>query len=398
MYNLVLIELEKNLKNYSIEHYNLYSKIGFLYDFLNKKTEKNYKLEILEIFYNLKDMNNFNIDVELYLRDRYKDKLINILFIYIWYKNLGCSEQIIFQKIENDYKNSSEYRNFKLNLPKINEVIKLQDVTLDDVIAKFDKTNNKIDVVITSEYFDFVELEYNSMCQEVEPYNSRNEIVIRVCVEGALFYSYNNSSEHILLKKGDAFLVNQFILNKATFLTERCKLLIFRVKSPFISEILNKKFERNSVALITLYSISYFLDHYKDVDKDIILLKILSNIVNHNNTSEVSTEPFCCKDSEFAEIVSYINYNINKGITVREIEKKYKLYNKILVNKFKKYLNISPSEYLVEQKLLKAALILKTTEYKVNYISDMLSFTSANSFTISFKNKFGVTPLKYRNK
>lgn len=397
MYNLVLIELEKNLKDYSIEHYDLYSKIGFLYDFLNKKTEKNYKLEILEIFYNLKDINNFNIDIELYLRDRYKDKLINILFIYIWYKNLGCSEQIIFQKIENDYKNSSEYRNFKLNLPKINEVIKLQDVTLDDVITKFDRTNNKIDVV-TSEYFDFVELEYNSMCQEVDPYNSRNEIVIRVCVEGALFYSYNNSSEHILLKKGDAFLVNQFILNKATFLTERCKLLIFRVKSPFISEILNKKFERNSVALITLYSISYFLDHYKDIDKDIILLKILSNIVNHNNTSEVSTEPFGCKDSEFAEIVSYINYNINKGITVREIEKKYKLYNKILVNKFKKYLNISPSEYLVEQKLLKAALILKTTEYKVNYISDMLSFTSANSFTISFKNKFGVTPLKYRNK
>lgn len=397
MYNLVLIELEKNLKDYSIEHYNLYSKIGFLYDFLNKKTEKNYKLEILEIFYNLKDINNFNIDIELYLRDRYKDKLINILFIYIWYKNLGCGEQIIFQKIENDYKNSSEYRNFKLNLPKINEVIKLRDVTLDDVITKFDRTNNKIDVV-TSEYFDFVELEYNSMCQEVEPYNSRNEIVIRVCVEGALFYSYNNSSEHILLKKGDAFLVNQFILNKTTFLTEHCKLLIFRIKSPFISEILNKKFERNSVALITLYRISYFLDHYKDVDKDVILLKILSNIVNHNNTSEVSTEPFCCKDSEFAEIINYINYNINKGITVREIEKKYKLYNKILVNKFKKYLNISPSEYLVEQKLLKAALILKTTEYKVNYISDMLSFTSANSFTISFKNKFGVTPLKYRNK
>ena len=397
MYNLVLIELEKNLKDYSIEHYNLYSKIGFLYDFLNKKTEKNYKLEILEIFYNLKDINNFNIDIELYLRDRYKDKLINILFIYIWYKNIGCNEQIIFQKIENDYKNSSEYRNFKLNLPKINEIIKLQDVTLDDVITKFDRTNNKIDVV-TSEYFDFVELEYNSMCQEVDPYNSRNEIVIRVCVEGALFYSYNNSSEHILLKKGDAFLVNQFILNKTTFLTERCKLLIFRVKSPFISEILNKKFERNSVALITLYRISYFLDHYKDVDKDVILLKILSNIVNHNNTSEVSTEPFCCKDLEFAEIISYINYNINKGITVREIEKKYKLYNKILVNKFKKYLNISPSEYLAEQKLLKAALILKTTEYKVNYISDMLSFTSANSFTISFKNKFGVTPLKYRNK
>ncbi|MGL5191809.1 MAG: hypothetical protein ACRC7S_19380, partial [Cetobacterium sp.] len=109
MYNLVLNELEKTLKKYDINQYNLYTKISFLYEFLNKKIDKNFKLEILDIFYNLKNMNNSSLDIETFLRTHYKDKSINILFIYLWYKilNKNYNEQTIFQKIETDYKNSS---------------------------------------------------------------------------------------------------------------------------------------------------------------------------------------------------------------------------------------------------------------------------------------------------
>lgn len=393
MYSLVLNELEKSLRNYNSDYYNLYTKICFLYEFLSKKNEKNFKLEILEIFYNLKEIEDLGLDIDLYLKDRYKDKLINILFIYIWYKNFQntYNEQTIIQKIEYDYKNCSEYRNFKLNLPKINEIIKLGSFNFDKFAETFDKTlNNKIDFLI-NDFFDFVELEYNAMGQEVEVYNSTQHITIRICVEGALFYSYDNSNEHILLRRGDTLLVNQFIFNKATFLTEKCKILVFRVKSPFILETLNKKFKKNSTAITTLYRINDFLKDYNSSEKDVILLKILLNIIDYHTKTTLAL------DSEFSEIVKYIDFNVDKGLTVNNLEKKYKLYNKILSDKFKKYLNTLPSEYLIEQKLLRAALILKTTDYKISYISDMLSFTSANTFTISFKNKFGMTPLKYRN-
>ncbi|WP_047395387.1 helix-turn-helix transcriptional regulator [Cetobacterium sp. ZOR0034] len=399
MYNLVLNELEKTLKKYDINQYNLYTKISFLYEFLNKKTDKNFKLEILDIFYNLKNMNNSSLDIETFLRTHYKDKSINILFIYLWYKilNKNYNEQTIFQKIETDYKNSSEYRTFKLNLPKINEVIELQDIAFDEIVNNSNQIlSNKIEFT-SNEFFDFVELEYNSICQKIEVYNSTNEIIVRICIEGSLFYSHNNSSEHVLLKKGDVFIVNQSILNDATFLTEQCKLLIFKIKSPFILKILNTKFKKNSISLITLYRIELLLNDYESTEKDIFLLKILSNILNHQHV-ESTVDSFYCCDSQFNEIIKYIDNNIDKGLTVKTLEKKYKVYNKILNDKFKKYLNILPSEYLLEQKLLRAALILKTTNYKINYISDTLSFTSANNFTVSFKNKFGLTPLKYRNK
>lgn len=400
IHSLVLNELEKNLKNINNTYYNLYSKICFLYDFLNKKNENNYKLEILEVFYNLKEISELDINIESHLKESYKDKLINILFIYVWYKNMheNYADQLIFQKIENSYKNSSEYRTFKLNLPKIDEITNLQDMSFNKIVDNFDKKLNNNIEVITSEFFDFVELEFNdSMCKETEVYNSTREFIVRVCIDGGLFYSYNNSNNHILVKKGDIFLVNQFILSKVTFLTERCKILIFRIKSPFIFEILNKYFTKNTTTLITLYKIENILNEYKTAEKDIFLLKILSNIINHRDNTESYFDPPCCQDREFAEIIQYIDLNINKGITIKEIEKKYKVYNKILVNKFKKYLNISPSDYLIEQKLLRAALALKTTKYKINYISDMFSFGSANTFSITFKNKFGVTPLKYRN-
>lgn len=399
MYSLVLNELEKSLRNYNSDYYNLYTKICFLYEFLSKKNEKNFKLEILEIFYNLKEIEDLGLDIDLYLKDRYKDKLINILFIYIWYKNFQntYNEQTIIQKIEYDYKNCSEYRNFKLNLPKINEIIKLGSFNFDKFIETFDKTlNNKIDFLI-NDFFDFVELEYNAMGQEVEVYNSTQHIMIRICVEGALFYSYDNSNEHILLRRGDTLLVNQFIFNKATFLTEKCKILVFRIKSPFILDTLNKKFQKNSTAITTLYKINDFLKDYNSSEKDVILLKILLNIIDYHTKITPALDSFYALDSEFSEIVKYIDFNVDKGLTVNNLEKKYNLYNKILSDKFKKYLNTLPSEYLIEQKLLRAALILKTTDYKISYISDMLSFTSANTFTISFKNKFGMTPLKYRN-
>lgn len=399
MYNLVLNELEKSLKNYNSDYYNLYTKICFLYDFLNKKIEKNFKLEVLEIFYNLREIEDLGLDIDSYIRDHYKDKLINILFIYAWYKNLQdiYSEQTILQKLEHDYKNSSEYRNFKLNLPKINEIINLESCNFDKFAETFDKTsNNKVDFLV-NDFFDFVELEYNAMGQEVEVYNSTKDIIIRICIEGALFYSYDSSNEHILLRRGDTLLVNQFIFNKATFLTEKCKILVFRVKSPFILETLNKKFKKNSTAITTLYRINDFLKDYNSNEKDVILLKILLNIIDYHTKTTSALDSFYALDSEFNEIIKYIDFNIDKGLTVNSLEKKYKLYNKILNDKFKKYLNALPSEYLIEQKLLRAALILKTTDYKISYISDMLSFTSANTFTISFKNKFGVTPLKYRN-
>ncbi len=37
MYSLVLNELEKSLRNYNSDYYNLYTKICFLYEFLSKQ-------------------------------------------------------------------------------------------------------------------------------------------------------------------------------------------------------------------------------------------------------------------------------------------------------------------------------------------------------------------------
>ncbi|MFK7796836.1 MAG: helix-turn-helix transcriptional regulator [Aureispira sp.] len=63
--------------------------------------------------------------------------------------------------------------------------------------------------------------------------------------------------------------------------------------------------------------------------------------------------------------------------------------------RFAKYYKSTPQSWLREQRLQRAALLLRQGEYRPSELSEELGFQHHSSFTAAFKSRFGVTPSAY---
>ncbi len=67
-----------------------------------------------------------------------------------------------------------------------------------------------------------------------------------------------------------------------------------------------------------------------------------------------------------------------------------------LTREFKKYVGVSPIEYLIRQKMNYAALLLRQTDKSVLQISSQIGYDSLSYFISQFKKRFGASPGQYR--
>jgi AraC-like DNA-binding protein len=65
---------------------------------------------------------------------------------------------------------------------------------------------------------------------------------------------------------------------------------------------------------------------------------------------------------------------------------------------FKEYTGVSPAQYQLQQKLLRAKELLATTPMNISEIAWLLGFESAGQFSTFFRKKEGVTPSEFRGR
>jgi AraC-like DNA-binding protein len=65
--------------------------------------------------------------------------------------------------------------------------------------------------------------------------------------------------------------------------------------------------------------------------------------------------------------------------------------------RFAQYYDSTPQSWLREQRLQRAAKLLRQGEYRPSELSEALGFQHHSSFTAAFKSRFGVTPSAYVN-
>lgn len=95
--------------------------------------------------------------------------------------------------------------------------------------------------------------------------------------------------------------------------------------------------------------------------------------------------------------VNYISQHLHKDLTVAEICCYCSVSESHLRLCFKHDIGKSIVEYVTEQKIEEAKMLLKYTNYSLLEISDYLSFSSQSYFTTVFKKICGQTPTEYRN-
>lgn len=98
------------------------------------------------------------------------------------------------------------------------------------------------------------------------------------------------------------------------------------------------------------------------------------------------------------EALRFIKDNYQEFTTVQDIADHLGIDRTYLFRLFKKEINISPIDYLINLRIEKAKLMLINTNKPIKEISQFIGYSSYTSFVRSFKNKCKVSPNEYRNK
>lgn len=103
-------------------------------------------------------------------------------------------------------------------------------------------------------------------------------------------------------------------------------------------------------------------------------------------------------EKQLAHIARVIEENISDpDLNVNLLCEKSGIPNKQLYRLIKKYLNISPLDYIRRVRLQKAAVLLGQKRFTVSEISYMVGFKTPSYFTKCFQNQYGVKPSQYES-
>lgn len=92
----------------------------------------------------------------------------------------------------------------------------------------------------------------------------------------------------------------------------------------------------------------------------------------------------------------YLLSNYNQNINLEALAEYACLSVNHLLRTFKQAFQQSPHQFLMQTRLQRARQLLKTTNYPINEIVNLVGFECPSSFIRLFKSRYHVTPLKFR--
>ena len=98
-----------------------------------------------------------------------------------------------------------------------------------------------------------------------------------------------------------------------------------------------------------------------------------------------------------AAAVDYIEHNYNYDISVTDIARHIGLDRSYLYRLFCSDLGCSPQQYLIDFRLRAALHMFGTNEYSITEIACSCGFSSLAHFSSTFKKKYGLPPIRYKD-
>ena len=116
---------------------------------------------------------------------------------------------------------------------------------------------------------------------------------------------------------------------------------------------------------------------------------------------EAESKPIAAEsvsEKKLAQIAQIIEENISDpDLNVSLLCKKSNLESKQLYRLIKKYIGLSPIDYIKQVRLRKAAMLLSQHRFTVSEICYMVGFKTPSYFTKCFQQQYGVKPSQYRS-
>lgn len=140
--------------------------------------------------------------------------------------------------------------------------------------------------------------------------------------------------------------------------------------------------------LINEYMHHSLLNYYTIYDKEIYKKIDSLKFLNRSTKVEILRRLNLAKE--------YLLSNFNQNISLEELADHACLSVNHLLRTFKQAFYQSPHQFLMQTRLQRAKLLLKTTDYPINEIVNLVGFECPSSFIRLFKNRYDITPLKFR--
>ena len=99
----------------------------------------------------------------------------------------------------------------------------------------------------------------------------------------------------------------------------------------------------------------------------------------------------------FFDIIHYIDTNIEKKITVKQLASMANLNEVYFSNCFSKIIGRSPLQYIIEKKLQHAMHLMQDERLSIKEIAFQLNFSDELYFSRLFKKKNGISPSEFRS-
>lgn len=98
------------------------------------------------------------------------------------------------------------------------------------------------------------------------------------------------------------------------------------------------------------------------------------------------------------KVVHYIHSNLSHNLTAASIAAEFHLSPDYLSKQMKESTGLSITKFIMRERLNKAAILLLSTDYLVQNISNYVGYSDNNYFVKIFKKHYEMTPTAYRNK
>ncbi len=253
------------------------------------------------------------------------------------------------------------------------------------------------------------------------PWHWHPEIELTLILSGDMAYQVNDSI--YCLKEGEGLFCNTNVLHSGhKYQSSDCSYLSVtfhpRILYGYSSSVMQNKYMNHILKSSSLASICFTpkeswrkrvleklgvihrLDQThpasEEIQIQIALLQIWQEIYEHVEAKESGYSENGRDTERIRRIMEYIQKHYGEKITLEELAGQVHLCRSESCRLFKRYMNQSMFEYLLDYRVERSLELLRQSSLDVTQIAGQVGFENPGYYSRIFKRKMGCTPLEYR--
>jgi AraC-like DNA-binding protein len=247
-----------------------------------------------------------------------------------------------------------------------------QDTAQIDLGPSLGEFFSDIDISILFQMFDHI----GDTCFFIKDASGR-----LLAANSQLIRMYGLSSKQDILGKTDFYFVPHSLAEK--YKNDDIKIL--ETKQPMLNIL---ELAYNSVG-ISSWSIT---NKIPLINKDNCVIGIMGTISKRDNVQLINNAE--SNDSVFYNVLKYIDSHFQDDLILNKIAREFGLSCRSIERYFKEHLNITPVQFIIKTRILKACdrLIMGMN---ISKVATECGFYDQSSFTKQFKKHMNLTPMQY---